>query len=55
MAMDVSLCTGPVEVKELQAVMLVVDVRELIMNSTIFTASQDNISAETLRLGRIHI
>ena len=45
--------TGSMKVKELQTVMLVVDVREFIVNSSTFTTLQDSISAETLTLGRI--
>ena len=45
--------TGPIEGKEWQTVMLVVNVGELTVNSSTFSALQDSISSETLVLGRI--
>ena len=53
MFMGVSLCTGLIKWKELQTEMLVINKGELTMNSSIFSAPQDSISAETLTAGRI--
>ena len=51
--MGVSSCTGSLEWKEQQTVILVIDEQELTANSRTFSAPQDSISGETLTLLRI--
>ena len=53
MFMGASLCTESMEVKELQAVMLVVDVGELTVNLSTYAALQNSISTDIPALGGI--
>ena len=46
--MGVSLCTGPMVMEELQAIILIVDEEESTADYSIFSAPQDSITTEYL-------